>query len=135
VGIKRDAADAAFSDAVRYSKNYTCEHCNISGGKRNSGLPNMELAHIYGRRHKSIRWDTLNGLCLCSTCHQMFTESPVTFTRWLEGYVGTGYLDILTEKRNTIFKTNKAMRACIAKHYRQELRNMEAGPHDLVSYQ
>ena len=135
MGIKRDAADAAFSDALRYSRGYTCECCGIQGGKRNSGLVAIETAHIHSRRHKSIRWDTLNALALCGGCHRKMTENPLDWVAFLEGYVGEGYLDILREKRNTIFKTNKTMRACIAKHYRQELKLMEAGPHDLVSYQ
>jgi hypothetical protein len=49
--------------------------------------------------------------------------------------LGQGYLDILTEKRNQIFKVNKTIRADIARHYRAEVAAMEAGPHDLVSYQ
>lgn len=45
-------------------------------------------------------------------------------------------LDILREKRNQIFKTTKAIRLEIAKHYRDEFRRMESeGATDLVSYQ
>jgi len=128
MSIKRCPADIAFSQSVRMSRNFTCEHCKQSGGR-------TELAHIYGRRFKSVRWDTLNGLCLCHTCHRQFTENPLDFTKWLQEYVGQGYLDILNEKRNTIFKTTKPIRAEIAKHYRKEIKLMEAGPHDLVSFQ
>ncbi len=134
MGIKRCPADIAFSDALRLSRNYTCEHCGKVGGKGH-GTPQMDMAHIYGRRHKSVRWDTLNGLCLCRHCHQSFTENPLDFEAWLRGYLGQGYLDILNEKRNRIFKTTKPIRAEIAKHYRAELKLLEAGPHDLVSYQ
>jgi hypothetical protein len=128
VSIKRCPADKAFSDAVRANRYHVCEHCKKADGR-------MECAHIFGRRHKSVRWDTLNALCLCHTCHRHFTENPVDFTRWLEGYVGAGYLDILREKSQRICKTTKAMRSEIANHYRQELKHLEAGPHDLVSYQ
>lgn len=128
MSIKRCPADAAFSNAIRLNRHHTCEHCGKSDGR-------MECAHIYGRRYKSVRWDTLNALCLCHHCHRTFTENPVDFTKWLQGYVGQGYLDILNEKRNQIFKTTEAARKEIAKHYREQVKLLEAGPHDLVSYQ
>ena len=128
MAIKRCPADAAFSTAVRMSRGNMCEHCHTQDGK-------MEAAHIYGRRFKSVRWDTLNILCLCHTCHRHFTECPTEFTYWLQEYVGQGYLDILNEKRNQIFRTTKTIRSDIAKHYRGQIKLLEAGNHDLVSYQ
>lgn len=128
MAIKRCPADAAFSKAVRMSRNNTCEHCKRSDGK-------LELAHIYGRRAKSVRWDTLNGLALCHTCHRYFTENPLDFNEWMKGYLGQGYLDILNEKRQHLLKTNTKYRAAVAAHYRGQIKLMEAGPHDLVSYQ
>lgn len=128
MGIKRCPADIEFSKALRMSRGNVCEHCKKADGR-------MECAHIYGRRHKSIRWDTLNALCLCHTCHRTFTENPLDFTAWLQAYVGQGLLDILTEKKRAFCKTNKALRAEIAKHYREQIKLLEAGPHDLVSFQ
>lgn len=128
MAIKRCPADAAFSTAVRIARNHTCEHCGRSEGK-------MEAAHIYGRAAKSVRWDTLNILCLCHTCHRNFTANPLDFESWLKEYVGQGYLDLLNEKRQRMFKTTKQVRAEVAKHYREQIKLLEAGPHDLVSYQ
>ena len=127
MSIKRCPADAAFSNAIRLNKNHTCEHCGRSDGR-------TECAHIFGRRHKSVRWDTMNALSLCHGCHRKFTENPLDFTTWLQGYLGQGYLDILTEKRNQIMKTNKALRAEIAKFYRGQVKLLEAGDHELESY-
>ena len=90
MGVKRDPADVAFSRALRMSRNDTCEHCGTMDGQ-------MDCAHIFGRAKKSVRWDTLNALCLCRNCHRHFTANPLDFTKWLEGYVGRGYLDILVE--------------------------------------
>jgi len=126
MAVKRCPADIAFSKAVRTARP-ACEYC----GRTDT----LEAAHIFGRRSKSVRWDTLNVVVLCHHHHRHFTENPLEFTRWLEGYVGRGYLDILNEKRNQTFKTTKAIRSDIAKHYRQELKKLEAGTHDLVSYQ
>ena len=126
MAVKRCPADTAFSKAVRMARP-ACEYC----GKTDT----LEAAHIFGRRSKSVRWDTLNILVLCHHHHRFFTENPVEFTVWLQGYVGQGYLDILNEKRQRIFKTTKAIRSDIAKHYREQIKLMEAGPHELVSYQ
>jgi len=128
MAIKRCPADIAFSTAIRMAKNYTCEHCGKSGG-------HTEAAHIYGRANKSVRWDTLNILCLCHTCHRTFTANPLDFENWLKGYVGSGYLDILNEKRQRIQKTTAAYRKEVAKHYRAQIKLMEQGPHDLESFQ
>jgi hypothetical protein len=95
----------------------------------------MDCAHIYGRRYKSVRWDTLNALCLCNSCHRGYTESPLDFQDWLQGYLGQGYLDILNEKRHRIQKTNKAYRAEVAAHYREQFKLLQAGGHELVSFQ
>lgn len=126
MSIKRCPADIAFSKAVRLARP-ACEYC----GRTDT----LEAAHIYGRRAKSVRWDTLNVIVLCHHHHRYFTENPIEWTRWLEGYVGRGYLDILNEKRNQIFKTTKTIRAEIAKHYRGQIKLLEAGDHELVSYQ
>ena len=129
MAIKRDPADIWFSTAVRMSRGNKCEYCGKVGTKQ-------DLAHIYGRRAKSVRWDTLNGLCLCAhPCHHEFTANPLDFTDWLIGYLGQGYLDILNEKRNVMLPTTKAYRQAVAKHYREQIKLMEAGHHDLVSYQ
>ena len=134
MAIKRCPADAAFSDAIRLNQNYVCEHCHISGGRKGGGLPQMECAHIYGRSNKVVRWDILNALCLCHTCHRNFTGNPLDFESWLDSYFGQGYLDILNEKRRGILKTNKALRLEIGMYYRGEVKRLESGGADLVSY-
>lgn len=132
--IRRCPADTAFSDALRLSRGYVCEHCHVQGEK-GLGYPMMDMAHIYSRKHKAIRWDTLNGLCLCRACHMAFEADGVDFTRFLDSYVGKGYMDLLREKRNQIQKDTKAYRKEVAAHYREQIRLMEAGQHDLVSFQ
>jgi hypothetical protein len=95
----------------------------------------MQCAHIYGRANKSTRWDTLNALCLSVAAHRRFTENPLDFEAWLREYLGDGYLQILNEKRQRIQKTTAQYRKEVARHYRQQIKLMEAGPHDLVSFQ
>lgn len=82
--------------------------------------------HIYGRARKSTRWSMDNSVAGCYACHQHFTSHPLEFTRFLEGYLGQGHLDLLREKANSPMRTNKALRAEIAKHYREEFKAWEA---------
>lgn len=128
MSIKRCPADIAFSKAVRLSRGERCEHCGRSDAK-------LECAHIVGRRERAVRWDTDNALCLCFVCHKYFTENPLDFTAWLRQHVGDAHLEILSEKRRSIFKATDAERKLIAKHYREQIKLLEAGDHRLESYQ
>ena len=143
MSIKRSAADAAFSDAVRAAADYTCAWCGIqklpTGRRGGSG---MELSHRYSRRHKNIRYDTLNADCLCTGCHRKFGESPIEAMDWLLRTAGAGQIELLIEKKNTIAKVSKAEEKEIAKHYREQLKIVEAkraaglqGPIEIESYQ
>jgi len=44
-------------------------------------------------------------------------------------------MELLRERKNQIFKTTKAIRAEIAKHYREEYRKLEADPnYKIIGY-
>ena len=68
----------------------------------------MHCAHIFGRRHRSVRWDPDNALCLCSTCHRKYTENPVDFVIFLHRYMGVDELDQLRLKAWKVKKWTKA---------------------------
>ena len=132
VGIKRDAADSWFSKCIRLRAEWRCESCHKQYDSSSTGL---HCAHIYGRANKSTRWDEGNALALCYACHQRYTANPLDFRAFLERYLGEGHLELLNERRNRIFKTTKAIRDEIAKHYREEFRRMEeTNKRDLVGY-
>jgi hypothetical protein len=57
------------------------------------------------------------------------------FETWLKKYLGQGCIDILNEKRRRIQKTTAAYRKEVAKHYRAQIKLLEAGNHELVSFQ
>ena len=67
----------------------------------------------------------MNALSLSAASHMRFTENPVEFTRWLEAYVGHGFLDILAEKKNEKVKISNVEEKEIAQHYREELKRMQ----------
>lgn len=125
-GIKRTTADAMFSDAVRLAAGNTCERCKRVG--------RMECAHLFGRRIAVLRWDTLNALCLCHTCHREFTENPKTFTDWVDSKFPSLW-EMLHEKRQGFLKNNEATRKEVAAHYRQQIKKLESDPtHRLESW-
>jgi len=68
----------------------------------------------------------MNAVCLCHYCHRTFTANPLAFSAWLEQYKGEAHLAILREKWLVLMKTNKLLRAEIAKHYREEHKKMLA---------
>ena len=132
MGIKRDASDKWFADAIRLRDNWTCRICGRVFGGPDQACHTM---HIVGRREKIVRWCADNAITGCAGCHRKMTEQPVEWVRWLEANLGKGHLDLLTEKRREHLKTNKTTRAEVAKHYREEFRRMEeSGDRDLVSW-
>ena len=76
--------DKMFSEIVR--RKGKCERC----GKTN----NLQCAHIYSRRHKNIRWDFENALCLDSGCHMFWWHlEPARAIRWAMTFKNFDYLD------------------------------------------
>lgn len=122
MGIKITQADRYFSKCVRAANNYICERCRAVHNKSSTGL---HCSHIFGRRHKTIRWCKDNAQSLCFSCHQWFGENPADSGKWLEEILGEGYLQILREKRDSGVKVSKLEEKDIAKHYKKELALIE----------
>lgn len=119
MSIKREACDDWFSKCVRKRAGWRCECC--------MNTETLQCAHIYGRREKSVRWDGMNALSLCSACHRRFTENPLDFAKFCIARLGRAHMDILNEKRQYKLKTTAALRKDIAKHYREQFNSMEDG--------
>ncbi len=132
-GIKRTAADAAFSDAIRLRDNYTCRRCQRRYDGPHQGY---QCAHIiHGRRSASTRYCADNAMGLCATCHNWLDEHPFDATAWLTEELGQGHIDLVHEKHRAHLKTNEAVRKEITRHYRAEIKRMEeTGLRDLISY-
>jgi len=102
MSIKTDAADSWFSKCVRKRANWKCEACTRT--------ETLQCAHVYGRREKSVRWDGMNALSLCHSCHRNFTENPLDFARFCLNRLGRAHMDLLNEKRQHKLKTTAALR-------------------------
>ena len=117
--IKRTKHDAIFSDLIRERADYCCERCG-----KNCRNGRLDCSHIFGRRHTRTRWEPDNAQALCYSCHNWFGENPYEAGLWLESIYGSGYMEILREKKNSVYKMKPAEKEEMYKHYKEEYRKM-----------
>ena len=58
----------------------------------------FQCCHIYSRTYRSVRWDTLNLLCLCASCHFWSHKNPILFTEFVREYLGLDNYTLLKER-------------------------------------
>ena len=93
-GMKRKA-DKLFSEHIRNLS--VCEWC----GKQDNTL---QCAHIFSRRYLVTRWDELNALCLCASCHFKAHAQPLEFAEFVKEYYGKKKYNALRRKAKTSIK-------------------------------
>jgi len=47
------------------------------------GCEGTDCHHLIKRRNKHTRWDVMNGLLLCTSCHWLAENEPTMFSVWL----------------------------------------------------
>jgi len=119
--VKLDALDKIFSLCVRERANWTCECCG-ENHRNNAGY--LDCSHIYGRRHRSTRWDPLNAHALCKSCHTYFTDRPTEFTSWVKTTMSDERYEELRQKHHQIFKSTKADRKEAVKWFKRQHAEM-----------
>lgn len=138
MAIKRNQADHWFSKCVRASYGYKCCKCGKQYDKSSKGF---HCSHIFSRRHKQIRYDKLNAVAMCYSCHNWYSGEPVESGRWAEDFLGAAAVEILEDKLklpNSILKKEELE---IARHYKAEFEKIELNIDcgiasvDFVSYQ
>lgn len=72
-GIKRTAADNAFSLMIRERDGWTCRRC---GARHHPNSRGLHCAHMFTRRIKATRHDPENALALCYGCHSFVDANP-----------------------------------------------------------
>ena len=86
--------DDAWSLLVKLTAGNKCEYC----GKTKP----LNSHHIYSRSNQKVRWDEINGICLCVGHHigNVFSahKTGVEFTHWLEKYKGSEFMETLRIK-------------------------------------
>lgn len=136
MGIKRDKFDKIFSDMVRLRDNWTCQRCKKTypEGQRKG----LHCSHIFSRRHTITRWEPLNAVAHCYSCHQYLGGNPVIFEDWARQYLGDYTLDMLIEKHHRTIKLTKKDKIEIYAHMKSEharmIREREAGDTGLLTF-
>jgi predicted restriction endonuclease len=81
--------DAAWSKLVKLKAGNKCAVC---GNQRT-----LNSHHIYSRAKMSLRWSTINGICLCVGHHIGVNfsahKTPTEFTQWLIENLGVEFMD------------------------------------------
>jgi hypothetical protein len=76
-GTLKRKCDAIWSQIIR-SKGY-CEKCG--------GTHYLQAHHISSRNHLILRYELLNGVCLCGKCHIPIAHNkPATFMEWFKSH-------------------------------------------------
>lgn len=113
--------DDAWSLLVKLKAGNQCEKCL----KRNY----LNSHHIFSRSNKSVRWATINGICLCAGCHALNNDSahksPLLFAEWFRSYRGEQNYQTLMIKARSIGKLHKFEKEIILKELRVEIKSYE----------
>ncbi len=56
-----------------------------------------QCAHIISRRYRATRWDILNAVRLCQSCHVRYTHQPEEWREWADEH-GFVPLDVLHDQ-------------------------------------
>lgn len=79
--MKREC-DRLFSLIVRARHN-RCEDCS-----RHASVYPLQCAHVFIRKHQSVRWSFENALALCDECHKLRKSAhPVKPSKMQDLYV------------------------------------------------
>ena len=115
--------DSAWSELVKLKARNRCEYC----GKRSP----LNSHHIFSRSNRSVRWDTMNGMCLCVGCHTFSSrfsahKTPTEFTYWLEKKKGKVFMQNLTIKAYRIKKWHKFEKEVLLKDLRSQINKLRS---------
>ena len=122
--MKRDKLDVLFSKIVRFRTGEppVCQSCGLQSPEGHG----LDCAHIHSRRYTSggLRWSVDNALCLCRSCHRMYTAQPANWGRFLMDLLGEGHLDLLNEKLNNGQRVKKADKEAIYQHLKGQWEHL-----------
>lgn len=109
--------DKAWSEKVREFG--MCEFCKKT--------TRLNAHHFYSRSIRAVRWDVLNGFCLCVGCHVFSSKfsahkTPAEFVDWALEKRGRQWYDDLKIRKNTIVKfIDSDYNSIVAKMYAKSI--------------
>jgi hypothetical protein len=110
-------ADRACSRWIREAWDWTCSVC---GKQYEEGAQGLHWSHFFSRRHQSIRYAPDNASAKCFSCHQRLGGDPVTFARWIEGWLGSGGLRLLEERKEQKHRWTETELRALLEHIEED---------------
>lgn len=108
--IRVSLLDRLWAAIVKARDKYRCRRCGRHGEGRG-----IQAAHIFSRRRRGTRWDTDNGLTLCTGCHTWGHGNPLEFHAWVEELLGSVFYERLRLRSQTITKVDEKLVAQLLK--------------------
>jgi 5-methylcytosine-specific restriction endonuclease McrA len=137
--IKRDATDAAFSDAVREAADWQCQRCQRPFPERKG--QDAHCSHFFSRKYLSTRFLPDNATLLCASCHSIVTDDHHEHVKLFERLLGETRYEMLVERKRKLVRYREADKKAIRQHFRAQIehlkirrRNGHDGVLPLVSY-
>lgn len=137
--IKRDATDAAFSDAVREAADWICQRCQRPFPERKG--QDVHCSHFFSRKYLSTRWFPDNAACLCASCHSIVTDDHHEHVRLFEKLLGPVRYEWLVERKQKLVRYREADKKAIREHFKAQIEHMkmrrlngDVGGLDLVGF-
>lgn len=116
------ALDELWSKLVKLKAGNKCEVC----GKTR----NLNSHHCYSRAKKSVRWQAINGFCLCVGCHIGIKfsahKTPNDFSEWSKKKRGQKWFDLLQIKAHQISKLHTFEKELLKRELLEEIYNLES---------
>jgi len=121
---KREISDKAllalWREVVALRAGDRCEVCGAERPQGKNGCIHHHAHHIYSRRIYSLRYEPLNGLYLCASCHDFprvggwsAHTHPILFSEWVKKNIAKKRLAMLREKSLKTVKRNHVDRRAI----------------------
>lgn len=121
--IKRTPTDKAASDLVREAADYVCARCHFNF-RHNPGY--FDNCHYDGRQQRCTRWNLLNLLPMCRSCHSATAVAKAEFTELMFSYHGADWFDRLRAVTIARKKITKADEKDICAHLKNEHKRVLA---------
>lgn len=81
--------------------------------------------HVYSRANRSVRWDVINGICLCVGHHigVKFSahKTPNDFSEWSKKHRGQKWFDLLQIKAHQESKLHPFEKKILAEELQKEI--------------
>ena len=110
-----------WGEVVKAQAGHKCEYpgCTVNATQ-------LHPHHYFNKKNHSVRYDPLNGICLCHIHHTNGNEAAHLDPDWKEKWLASGkrpegWLEELTRRKNTTVKNNNSYREMWKQKLKEEL--------------